>query len=136
MTIIGLRPGAYRVTVVHRAFAPSVLTVEAGSAAESQVVLHPGGQVNVSVVNRRGGPVEGASIELAGEGDDGLLEGLLFLSMANDGTIQTGADGGFVLGPVPPGLHRIAATKGGARSREERVQVEEGEAAGVRLTIP
>jgi hypothetical protein len=136
LELSGLRPGTYKMTVVHRAYAPARVTVEAAPGAEQTVTLRPGGKVNVTVTTRQGRPVEGAAIELLDEGGENMLEAMLFLSFMSGGAqLQTKADGAFILDQVPTGTHRIAASTEAARSREERIQVKKGETTEVRLTL-
>ncbi len=136
LELSGFRPGTYRMTVVHRAYAPSRATVRAAPGAEPVVTLRLGGAVNVAVETRQGVPVEGAAIELLEEGGESILEAALFLSfLSGGGQLRTKADGAFVLEQVPVGMHRIAATTDAGRSREERIQVKAGETTEVRLML-
>jgi hypothetical protein len=134
---ISIRQGTYRMTVVHAAYAPSRLTVEAAQGAEPTVILRRGGKMNVTVADPKGLPVEGATVEIVDEAGESVLEAMLFLALMNGGGVQpeTKADGTLSLERVPAGALHIAASKDGARSREQRILVNAGHTTEVLLTL-
>ncbi|MBI4601044.1 MAG: carboxypeptidase regulatory-like domain-containing protein [Planctomycetes bacterium] len=136
LAVEGVRPGAYEVTVVHAAYAPARAAVDAASGEEPAIQLASGGSIAVEVTDRRGRPVEGAFVELLDEKGENVLDAYSFARIAGGPSpAATAADGKAVVGHAAPGKYRVAAATASARSREERVTVEEGKAVEVRLRV-
>jgi protocatechuate 3,4-dioxygenase beta subunit len=138
LTISGLRPAPHEITIVHSAYAPARIVVDVAAGVEPAIQLTPGGRVAVRVADRRGRPVPGASVDLLDERGESVLEALLFAAMRDGPRLQgfqTGADGSVTFDHVPAGRLRAVATLGEARSREERVTVEDGGAVEAALRL-
>lgn len=136
VSLAGLRPAVYQITAVHASFAAATSLVEVGDGGEAQLQLQAGARLQVSVVDRRGRPIEGATVEAYSQGGvDVLGDALFFRRMMRQGEAETHADGGLLLEQVPPGKYQVVARRGEAASREERVVIEAGKVAEVRLTL-
>jgi len=137
LELADIAPGAYKVMVIQSSYAPSeqAVRVEAEGTPSVEPVfrLAPGGKIEVSVVARRGGPVEGAVVEIVDrEGRNTLQDVALMMGGRN---LVTSAEGRLALEHLPAGDYRLTASKGEARSRTEKVVVREGESAEVRLEL-
>ncbi len=134
--VLGVRPAMYQVTVVHASYAASRALVEAAEGREATLRVQPGARVSVQVTDRQHRAVEGASIEILNSQGENVLDDLALAAMMTGRTgLATGADGTLVLEQIAPGKYRIAARLGEARSREEKLTVEEGKTVEARLTL-
>jgi protocatechuate 3,4-dioxygenase beta subunit len=132
----GLRPGTYRLSVSHPAFATARQTVNvaAGGAPEPVFRLQQGGKVQVVVAGRNGTSIEGARVHVVNDrGEDVTDDGFPFKGGA--ASVATGPQGFVVVGPVAAGTYRVSAEKGEVRSRDEKVAVGEGETVEVRVAL-
>ncbi len=136
VNLAGVRPAIYEISAVHPSFAVSRLTVEARDGGEVALQLLPGARLQVTVVNRQGKPLQGASIDLLDAAGANVADDLIFASLMSTGsTPTTQADGTLVLEQVTPGKYRVAARTDRGRSREERVTIEDGKTAEARLVV-
>jgi protocatechuate 3,4-dioxygenase beta subunit len=136
LEIQGIRPGAYRITVQHRSYAPSSIQAKVTQEAEGPAVtLRPGGKLQLEVVNQKARPVEGAEVEILNERGENVAEEKMGFGLDGMQSSLTNASGSMTLDQVAPGTYRAVARHGAARSREENLSVTEGQTAEMRLTI-
>jgi protocatechuate 3,4-dioxygenase beta subunit len=138
--LAGLRPGLYRITALHSAYAPSSITAQvAEGASEPTIAMRPGGGVQATVLNQKGRPVQGAVVDIVNEKNENVADDVLHLAMmtgqGGGPASVTGSSGTLSLGQVTPGTYRAVARLGKARSREEKLSVSEGQVSPVRLTL-
>lgn len=111
---------AYRVSVEHEEFVPSLQIWELAPGWQSKkVTMSKGKEVHVAVVTAHAGtPVVAAQVELRGQ-DNELLQRPL--------RCATDASGSCTVAPVPPGSWRLHVQAPGYSGRHRLLSVEEGE---------
>ncbi len=122
--------------VSHEDFTGTDQTIEVSpESGTPTVILISGGKALIQVVDKEGGSVRGAEVEVLNpQGEDILDDWRLAPSRGRDET-RSHLDGSVELDHLPPGLHRAAARLGGRRSPEAPLEVIDGATTRVRLTI-
>lgn len=105
--LLGLKPGAYRITVTsHRGVSPRdgyTVTVAAGATVEQDLVLEDGGKVTGTVVDEDDRPVSATGVE-AVTADRSWLVG--------DSGVTTDGNGAFTIEALRPGDYEVRAQAG------------------------
>jgi hypothetical protein len=134
-----LPPGSYEVTVVHPDLAPVRLAVEIDETPRLwTATLTPGGSLEARVASPTGGPRAGATLSVLGPDgrdvfDDRIPAPSVIVNPLS-GPV-TPPSGAITLGHLRPGRYRASASAGAVRSPEVAVEILEGKAAQVSLTL-
>jgi len=107
-----------------------LIVVEAGvcttSTAPETWRLEPNGVLRGRVVDLEGRPESGVAILIRPLGAD---------SLSGEARIRTDADGGFTIGPQPPGRYRIDARRTGLGPYSDTVRLAEAEGDEPRIAM-
>jgi uncharacterized GH25 family protein len=132
----GIRPAAYQATVVHEQYAPSRTLVEADEGVQATLRVDAGTSLSIRVTDRRGRPLEGATVELVDESGLNVMDDIAFVGLRRGQSgVSTRSDGTLTLDHLAPGRYVISARTATAASREERITLQEGKAAEVKLSL-
>lgn len=136
----GLRPGGYQLTVGHRSLAPARFRFQVPpSPAETSIpvmALKPGGKLKIQISGASGRPSGAAEIEIAGEDGESWAEALEIDGSHPWASEQAMEDGAVLIGPLSPGIYRVALRKGEKRSEAQKVSIAEGQTSEVHLAWP
>jgi len=131
-----ITPGVYRVTAIHPQYAAASATVRVEPEVEGPTLtLRPGGKVLAAVVDRGGQLIEAAEVQILDEKGENVAEERIHFNAGSFKPGMTAKNGSATFDQLPPGTYRAVATKGKARSRDEKVTVAEGQSTEVRLTL-
>jgi len=136
----GLKPGAYRVTVLTLEWAPLIrdgVKIASASETSEEFRLGRGGEIRLTVVDGSSGRgVAGARAELLDEKGEAVLKDARLLAIFTaPGRDRTDEKGALDVRHVPPGAYRLRVIAPDRRPAERPISVAEGDALEVEIEL-